>query len=197
MNNILPLDFNIEEIKYKTNSIGKGFMKDSSYEIEYYWNDLKNGLYRYIKCNSYADAAFNRTPVVETFKQEIKSNFVIKNYDKTVLKYNPISPNIYILYEKKINTAYDFDNKCKKTKISNKKHRVNKKNKVIKYHKVINEEILYSYNFYQYFDEIEESYLDDERENRMWNRMWNIQYYSSDSDDSTNYFSAYKHYNRF
>jgi hypothetical protein len=145
---ILPLEF---EIDYKTNTynkiengVGKGFMQEYPYyNCEYYWNNNKGGLYRRIvDCNSYARAAYSETPVVKPFINpiKVKMDLVTKNYKKDILKYNPVPDNIYILYDKNINTNYDLNKKKTKTRIIKRKHRQNKKNKPDKHYKLLNEQ---------------------------------------------------------
>jgi hypothetical protein len=128
---------------YIDNGIGKGFMQNTSYKCEYYWNDIENSLYRkVVNINSYSDAAYSRTPVVETFinPKEIKINFIKNKYNKTILKYNSFPDKIYITYEKYINANYL---KNKKIKIESKrKYRSNKKNKPLKNYKILNEQTL-------------------------------------------------------
>jgi len=143
----LSLDFDID---YKTNTdneikngIGKGFKQEHGYKCEYYWNNIKNGLYRrIIDCNSYACAAYSETPVVKPFINpiEFKIDLVTKNYKKNILKYNPVPDNIYILYDKNINADYNL-NKTKQNKvIVKRKHRQNKKKKPDKHYKLLNEQ---------------------------------------------------------
>jgi hypothetical protein len=153
---ILPLDFDMDE-KSKVskefgdntkidNGIGKGFMQEyTSYKCEYYWDNIKNGLYRrVVDCNSYAKAAYSRTPVVKPFikSNKVKIDFVTKNCNKNILKYNPFPDEIYTLYEKNINADYDLKNKQTKTGSSKRKHRSNKKNKPVKHYKLLNEQTL-------------------------------------------------------
>lgn len=145
--NVLPLDFDID---YKSNTdntiengIGKGFMQEDKYKCEYYWNNIKGGLYRrIIDCNSYACAAYSETPVVKPFMNpiEFKMDLVTKKYKKYILKYNPVPDNIYTLYDKNINADYNLNKKKQNKVIVKRKHRQNKKNKPDKHYKLLNEQ---------------------------------------------------------
>lgn len=151
---ILPLDFDMDEKSdmFKEindnitidNGIGKGFMQeDTSYKCEYYWDTIKNGLYRrVVDCNSYANAAYSRTPVAKPFikPNKVKIDFVTKNCNKNILKYNPFPDKIYTTYEKNINADYDLKNKQTNTESSKRKHRPNKKNKAVKHYKILSEQ---------------------------------------------------------